>query len=589
MALRISDDLELPNEAQTQTFAILAKRGVGKTYTASVMAEEMAEQNLRFVVMDPVGVWWGLRSSASGKRQGYPIRVLGGDHGDLPLEATAGSIVADLVVERNASLVLDLSGFRKGEQHRFVTDFAETLYLKNRKPIHLFLDEADSFAPQVPAPDERRMLGAFEDLVRRGRARGIGVTLITQRAAVLNKNVLTQIEVLVVLRTTGPHDRKAIESWVEVHGEPDEQETLLSSLASLKVGEAWFWSPGWLKGLFKKVRVRVRRTFDSSATPDVNHEPLEAKMAEIDLRDLREAMAETVERVKESDPKALKAEVVRLRAELARKPEVPKQVETQVLSSQDKRRLTHLRDSMRTCEARVAEGIRLLTTCQRVLQDDTVRLSKIEQAVLHPPHVATFPAPVAPKATAPRPSGTTRRRATDGAYEAARGPADASVLLPGRRKILDALAFLASINVFEPSKKMLALFCRKSPKSGGYNNDLGKLRSGGFIDYPVEGHVSLTDAGRKEADASKAPQTLAALHAEVQSVVKGARWKIVSALIEVYPRALSKEELAEKIGKSAGSGGFNNDLGKLRSAGVIEYPESGTVRADDALFPEGLS
>ena len=66
--LQVSTDLELPPEAVTQTFGILAKRGVGKTYTASVMTEEMLKAQLPVVVCDPIGVWWGLRSSANGKR-----------------------------------------------------------------------------------------------------------------------------------------------------------------------------------------------------------------------------------------------------------------------------------------------------------------------------------------------------------------------------------------------------------------------------------------------------------------------------------------------------------------------------------------
>jgi DNA helicase HerA-like ATPase len=148
--LRISRDLALPAEAITQTFAILAKRGVGKTYTASVMTEEMLKQQLPVVVCDPIGVWWGLRSSATGKSAGLPIVVLGGDHGDAPLEETAGSVIADLVVDDRVSLVLDLSLFRKAGQVRFMTDFAEQLYRRNRQPLHLMLDEADAFAPQRP-------------------------------------------------------------------------------------------------------------------------------------------------------------------------------------------------------------------------------------------------------------------------------------------------------------------------------------------------------------------------------------------------------------------------------------------------------
>ena len=59
----------------------------------------------------------------------------------------------------------------------------------------------------------------MEDLVRRGRARGLGATLITQRPAVLNKDVLTQAEVLIALGMTGPRDVAAIDEWVRSYRE----------------------------------------------------------------------------------------------------------------------------------------------------------------------------------------------------------------------------------------------------------------------------------------------------------------------------------------------------------------------------------
>jgi uncharacterized protein len=266
--LRISPDLSLPPEAITQTFAILAKRGVGKTYTAAVMVEEMLKAGLPVCVVDPIGVWWGLRAAADGKAAGLSIVVLGGDHGDVQLDVAAGAVIADVVIDERLSVVLDLSLFRKGEQVRFVTDFAERLYHRNREPLHLVLDEADAFAPQRPQRGQERMLGACEDLVRRGRARGLGVTLVTQRAAVLNKDVLTQVEVLVALRTIAPQDRDAVDAWIKVHGTAEQRQEMMASLPSLPVGTAWFWSPGWLD-IFQRVKVRQRETFDSSRTPKV--------------------------------------------------------------------------------------------------------------------------------------------------------------------------------------------------------------------------------------------------------------------------------------------------------------------------------
>jgi DNA helicase HerA-like ATPase len=145
--LHLSKDLRLPVEAVTQTLAILAKRGAGKTYTAAVMVEEMLKAGLQVVIVDPIGVWWGLRSSADGQREGLPIVIMAGEHGDLPLEMGAGERIADVVVAEGLSVVLDLSQFRKAEQIQYVTDFAERLYHKNRQPLHLILDEADAFAP----------------------------------------------------------------------------------------------------------------------------------------------------------------------------------------------------------------------------------------------------------------------------------------------------------------------------------------------------------------------------------------------------------------------------------------------------------
>jgi uncharacterized protein len=89
--LHLSKDLRLPVEAVTQTVAILAKRGAGKTYTAAVMVEEMLKAGLQLVVVDPVGVWWGLRSSADGQHEGLPIVIMGGEQGDLPPEVGPAS------------------------------------------------------------------------------------------------------------------------------------------------------------------------------------------------------------------------------------------------------------------------------------------------------------------------------------------------------------------------------------------------------------------------------------------------------------------------------------------------------------------
>ena len=46
-----------------------------------------------------------------------------------------------------------------------------------------------------------------------------------------------------------------------------------------------------------------------------------------------------------------------------------------------------------------------------------------------------------------------------------------------------------------------------------------------------------------------------------------------------YPEAISHEDTAEAVGKETSSGGFRNPLGRLRTLGLIEYPERRMARA----------
>lgn len=145
--LQIADDLALPLDTVTETIAILAKRGSGKTYTAAVLVEELVCHGQPVVVIDPIGVWWGLRSSADGTGPGLPVAMIGGEHGDLPLTEHAGTRLAEVLVERRVPAVLDLSELSKSAARRFMADFMERLYHLTRDPLHLVVDEAVASAP----------------------------------------------------------------------------------------------------------------------------------------------------------------------------------------------------------------------------------------------------------------------------------------------------------------------------------------------------------------------------------------------------------------------------------------------------------
>lgn len=279
--LQVADGCALPVDVAGEATAILAKRGAGKTNTGRVLAEEYHRAGVQLCIIDPIGVWWGLRSSADGEHDGLPIPILGGEHGDLPLGEWAGSLTAAVVVESGMSVILDLSDLSKDEQRTFVADFAEELYrLKRRErtTIHVMLEEADEFAPQRAraggdAEELSRMRGAVEQLARRGRSSGIGLTMITQRSAALSKDVLTQADTLIAMRTTGPTDIKAIQEWVTRNA--DGGNAVVRSLPGLQTGESWIWSPE--RDLLARVQVRLAWTWDSSSTPKYGQERVEPR------------------------------------------------------------------------------------------------------------------------------------------------------------------------------------------------------------------------------------------------------------------------------------------------------------------------
>jgi DNA helicase HerA-like ATPase len=74
--------LLLPKEALAQHIAVLGKTGSGKTFAIKGIVEGLLADKRRVCIIDPTSAWWGLRSSKDGKGKGFPILVLGGDHGN---------------------------------------------------------------------------------------------------------------------------------------------------------------------------------------------------------------------------------------------------------------------------------------------------------------------------------------------------------------------------------------------------------------------------------------------------------------------------------------------------------------------------
>lgn len=278
-------EFTVPLDLVTRTLAVIAIRGWGKTVAATVIAEEMCEAGLPWVALDPVGVWWGLRALADGSPSEYPIVVIGGQHADLPLERDAGPKIAEAILQENISCVIDLTGESKNAWRHFATEFCDHLMQRSAAVSHhVFIEEAPEFVPQKPLGEQRRSLAAIDRLVRLGRNFGYGATLISQRFATVNKDVLEQCENLLAGACVGKNDRKACEDWIAEVVEDTESEKkadqFIKSLTGLLSGTGWFWSPRWLK-IFKQVQIRARKTFHPGATRTVGHSAIQVQMSDV--------------------------------------------------------------------------------------------------------------------------------------------------------------------------------------------------------------------------------------------------------------------------------------------------------------------
>ena len=326
--IKLGEKFDLPEDVITQMMAFLGRRGSGKTYGAGKFIEGLYDIGGQFIILDPVGVWWGLRLDADGNKKGLDITIFGGLHADVPLEPAAGTLIADLIVDKGISAIIDISQFEfNTDKAKFAEAFASRFfYRKKSRPsaVHLVIEEAQEVCPQNPAKGEERMLGAFNRIIKLGRNFGIGITLISQRPQEVNKKALNQTECLFAFQMTGLHERKAVEAWIADKGL---DKNLADVLPKLEIGEPHVWSPQWLK-ISKQVKIGRKRTFNASSTPKLGAKPVKIKkLNPIDIQKIQKEMAETIERAKAEDPKELRKEIrsleAQMRGEKSRKPSPP--------------------------------------------------------------------------------------------------------------------------------------------------------------------------------------------------------------------------------------------------------------------------
>jgi hypothetical protein len=573
--LKIAEGLDLPLSVVTQKLAFIGLTGSGKTYAATKLAELMLDAHAQVIALDVVGTWYGLRLGRDGKSAGYPIPVIGGLHGDVPLEPSAGALIADLIIDRDLSAVVDISQFITSEQIRFGTDFAARFFWRRKsKPAacHLFLEECQEMIPQnISGLDKTaaKMLNVFSRLVKIGRNYGIGASFLTQRPQEVQKKCLNLSSYLFCFKLVGAHERAAIRDWVRGKGFEGDIDT---TLQGLKEGYAHLWAPEFESS---SIRVLPKKTYDASATPEVGVKAVEPrKLTPIDIAALEASMAETVERQKAEDPAHLKRQVAELKRKLAA---AEKQTPIPDAAAIE----TAVKDTERAWAQKLA-GVADMTDELLVrLADIRGRVGSVEALR---EKLEGLKIPVSANGHKPAARAPVERKPMVAARPPVRVLSEAAGELSGpEKRILNAIAWCESIGIAEPEQTAVAFLAGYTYGGGGFNNPRGSLRTKGLVDYRGS-CIALTDDGRAFAEVPAAPLTTEEMHRRVMEILPGPERKVLTPLLYAYPKDMGNEQLAQESGYTAGSGGFNNPKGRLRSLGLIEYPTSGRARARDILF-----
>lgn len=552
---RLSRDItiDVPRLIETRLL-IQAQSGAGKSWALRRILEQTAP-HVQQLVLDPEGEFATLREK-------FDYVIAAPRDADAVAHPRTASLLARRLLEHGASAILDIYDLPARDRHLFVQQFLGALLNAPRKlwhPCIVVVDEAHIFCAEK---SQAESTAAVIDLATRGRKRGLCALLATQRLSKLHKDAAAECLNKMIGRTGLDVDVARAKDEL---GITNKQEAM-RQLRGLGPGEFFVFGPALCTGVERTKVGPVQTTH-----PKVGQRLLKAPPAPSSK--LRKLLGELADLPKEAEEEA--RTVAELRQEITQLRRRTTQAEKQAPAGGVPEAEVQKRIRKAVAEARAqstpgprsTDAEKALTS---IVQTAQRALAKLEAV---PKTASSYSDSIPGRAPMRERSSTTVEPA-----EGLTGP---------QQRIVDAIAWLESIGVDEPEHPAVAFMANYSYNSGGYNNARGRLNQQGLIQYTGDGRVRLTDAGRAVANFPAQPATNAELHERVLAKLPGPCRRLLQQLLAAYPLPMTNEQLATAAGYAINSGGYNNARGRLRSLGLVDYPEPGHVVARALLFPEG--
>jgi hypothetical protein len=522
---------------------IQANSGGGKSWLIRRILEQ-SHGKVQQIVIDIEGEFPSLR-----EKYDY-IHV--GKGGDIAADVRSAGLLAERLLELNASAILDLYELKHYDRIQYAKLFLDAMVNVRKElwhPCIVVIDEAHVFAPEK---GESVALSSVIDICTRGRKRSFCAILATQRLSKLHKDAAAECNNKLIGRTGLDIDVKRAAEEIGFTLKDDQRR-----LRQLRPGEFFAFGPAISNEVVSVTVGEVLTTHpDVGSSKKMIVVPPAPEKVQKMLSQLNDLPKEAEEKQKSLDNlKSENAVLKRKITELERqRPEIGDDDKQALIAAAQKKvieevlKISALADRERQ-EAILAidKASTALGAAVKILKPFPVELlTKTLEVKRLPASVKQTPAPV-------KRSPAAMQQTADGV----------------NTRILNMIATL-NVRGITANRESVARWLGIHPNGGRYGTDLAKLRAEGFLDGFI-----LTEKGK---DVAVPGET--GFDAALDALIDGTKKNILKE-VKAGGR-LSREELAQRLGIHPNGGRYGTDLAWLRDMGLI--PERGAIELTEGCL-----